>query len=331
MFVTNSRQELQSLELHSAGHLRLLHQHASVQVEHRDVAVLRLLLLVLLALQRHDHVVLASRKELEITKTARRRQRCDVSHLDLAKVLRRQQHRVGPATLVLVLVVRLLAHAPRQNHPLSARRRPRDCLMNHVARIGTARRLANLVETSRPILVRDHAVAVDHGHPHVVRVLDGAVGIGVLLAEAARVHLAVLHRGPLRLLPLVRVAVALHENEARNGSVVHDFKNEARAIIERIKMVVERRQGAQLHSPPGLADFGVQYNVRRPLDGKGAIRFAFQKRLLHYTLPHTLFILLDATLLVQVGHNGQEVSVIREGRGSEVCGGGRSSPERTTH
>ena len=234
VFVTNSRQELQSLELHSAGHLRLLHQHAFVQVEHRDVAVLRLLFLVLLALQRHDHVVLASRKELEITKTARRRQRSDVSHFDLAKIFRRQQHCVGPATLVLVLVVRLLAHTPRQNHPLSARRRPRNRLMNHVTRIGTARRLANHVETSRPILVRDHAVAIDHGYPHVVRVLDGAVRIGVLLTEAAHVHLAVLHRGPLRLLSLVRVTVALHENEARNGFVLHDLKNKTCAVVEGI-------------------------------------------------------------------------------------------------
>ena len=318
MFVTNSRQELQSLELHSAGHLRLLHQHASVQVEHRDVAVLRLLLLVLLALQRHDHVVLASRKELEITKTARRRQRRDASHLDLAKVLRRQQHRVGPATLVLVLVVRLLAHAPRQNHPLSARRRPRDCLMNHVARIGTARRLANLVETSRPILVRDHAVAVDHGHPHVVRVLDGAVGIGVLLAEAAHVHLAVLHRGPLRLLSLVRVAVALHENEARNGLVLHDLKNETCAVVEGVESSVVLDQGAQLHSSPGLADFGVQIHVLRPIHRIGTVAVSLELPLLHYAHPLPLLVVDHLALLVQIRDNGQVKNAVPDRVAAEV-------------
>ena len=50
----NTSHELESFKFHHSRNLRFLHQHRSIQVKHHNIRVLRLLLLVLLALQPFD-------------------------------------------------------------------------------------------------------------------------------------------------------------------------------------------------------------------------------------------------------------------------------------
>ena len=159
------------------------------------------------------------------------------------------------------------------------------------------------------------AVAVDGAHPHVVRVPDTAVGVRVLLAKAPHNHLPILHGGPLRLLPLLRVPISFHQDEPRNRLISLDhLVDNASAVIERVQAVVELKQCAQFHSTSRFAELREDLLVLQPVNGVLAILLPPQLRLLQDRLPLPLLVVLLSTVRVQIRNHHQFVGFVTRHR-----------------
>ena len=156
----------------------------------------------------------------------------------------------------------------------------------------------------------DVAIAVDDADPHVVRILDRTVRIRVLLAEAANVHLAVLHRRPLRFLTLVVVSIPFHHDVTRNGLRTANLISNSSTVIKRIQLVPEPGECTQLHSSSRFTDFASESTFSFPLDRIVAITVTRKTSFLHNALPLSFARFDNTTLFIEVRHNHEIIHAV---------------------
>ena len=197
----------------------------------------------------------------------------DLHHRGLGEPVVDQRQLVASALLVHVLVVHLGRYAAGQEHPLLQMLRPKDGLVDDVPRRGRAEGRPNKVVLPLPVDALQFAAVVDDGDPQVVGVVDGPVGVGVLLPHRPDVQLSALDGGPLPLHPLVGVTAALGDDEAGDDvgllPVVgrQQLEDVAGPVVEGQEPVVVQRQFRQLHAPPGLVVLGQEGARLFELDG----------------------------------------------------------------